>query len=230
MSTRYRSRKPPPDDSWQALSPVGRERFDAADQVAFVSRAKRDWLLRVHRHRLRREDLEDCLSQATLELVVSARAGAKFASALHLANVLEQRFLSRVADRRRALGGRSPMQAAMEHALVLGDPTQGEVDPVDSRPGIEELVMLRQRLDRLPKAAAQLSPEQRLVLASQVALQMGRAEFCARYGWSPEKYRKVAQRARARLRTFIEQEISDFDQRPVPAVAGVSERYVGTKL
>ena len=30
-------------------------------------------------------------------------------------------------------------------------------------------------------------------------MQMGRAEFCRRYGWTPEKYRKVAQRARTRL-------------------------------
>jgi hypothetical protein len=37
-------------------------------------------LLRVHRHRLRREDLEDCYGQATLELVILARGGRAFAS------------------------------------------------------------------------------------------------------------------------------------------------------
>ncbi len=94
------------------------------------------------------EDLEDCFSQATLELLSGVRAGAKFASTFHLANVLEQRFRSRIVDRRRALSGRSPMLAAMEQALVLGDPGQGEVDPADVRLGVEDLVMLRLRLDQ----------------------------------------------------------------------------------
>jgi hypothetical protein len=44
--------------------------------VAHVARAKRELLLRVHRHRLRREDLEDCFSQATLELLANARRGS----------------------------------------------------------------------------------------------------------------------------------------------------------
>jgi hypothetical protein len=35
--------------------------------VARVSAAKRDVPLRAHRHRLGREDLEDCFSQATLD-------------------------------------------------------------------------------------------------------------------------------------------------------------------
>jgi hypothetical protein len=42
--------------------------------VARVSALKRDVLLRVHRHRLGFEDLEDCYSQATLELVSRAHA------------------------------------------------------------------------------------------------------------------------------------------------------------
>ncbi len=29
------------------------------------------------------------------------------------------------------------------------------------------------------------------------------AQFCERFGWSKEKYRKVAQRARARLRELL---------------------------
>ena len=32
---------------------------------------------------------------------------------------------------------------------------------------------------------------------------MSRGEFCRRYNWSTEKYRKVAQRARARLRRLM---------------------------
>jgi hypothetical protein len=44
-----------------------------------VASAKRGLLLRVHRHRLRHEDLEDCYSQATLELIAHVRAGRSFA-------------------------------------------------------------------------------------------------------------------------------------------------------
>lgn len=47
---------------------------DPAELVAYVSALKRDVLLRVHRHRLGFEDLEDCYSQATLELVSRAHA------------------------------------------------------------------------------------------------------------------------------------------------------------
>jgi hypothetical protein len=52
---------------------------------------------------------------------------------------------------------------------------------------------------------ADLSPDQRLVLHSQVNLQMEVHEFCSRYGWSAEKFRKVAQRARRRLRALVEE-------------------------
>jgi hypothetical protein len=61
-------------------------RSDPAQEVALVARARRELLLRVHGHRLRREDLEDCYSQATLELVALARKGREFASRLHVAN------------------------------------------------------------------------------------------------------------------------------------------------
>ena len=56
----------------QGLAAMAAERpspgDDPAEAVARVSAAKRDVLLRVHRHRLGFEDLEDCFSQATLEL------------------------------------------------------------------------------------------------------------------------------------------------------------------
>jgi hypothetical protein len=87
---------------------------DPAELVAHVSAAKRDVLLRVHRHRLGFEDLEDCFSQATLGLISRARA---FVGEAHIANALEQRFLSRISDRRRALSGRTPIQAATHDAL-----------------------------------------------------------------------------------------------------------------
>lgn len=156
-----------------------------------MAQARRELLLRAHRHRLRREDLEDCYSQATLELLAHARKHGAFSTRAHAENVLEQRFLSRVYDRRRALTGRSPMQAALHTALSLGGAGESEVEIVDERADVERLAMLRFELGLLERVAPALSGDQRLVLACQVGLQMTRGEFCRRYGWSPEKYRKV---------------------------------------
>jgi hypothetical protein len=58
-----------------------------------VAQAKREILLRVHRRRLRREDLEDAYSQATLELIVLARRGRVFESRKHVANALAQDYV-----------------------------------------------------------------------------------------------------------------------------------------
>jgi DNA-directed RNA polymerase specialized sigma24 family protein len=176
---------------------------DPAEQVALVARAKRGALLRAHRHRLRAEDLEECLSQATLELLAAVRAGRRLSGSVHLANALEQRFLSRVRDRRRALGGRSPLQAALEDALPLGGFGEREVEISDPRADIHQLVARRMELERLLAVASGLSRDQRLVLRHQVC-GGSRAEFCRDYGWSFEKYRKVAQRGRAHLRALME--------------------------
>jgi hypothetical protein len=92
--------------------------LDPAEEIAIVACARRELLLRANRFRLRLEDLEDCYSQATLELIALVRNGGAFANRLHVANALELRFLSRVRDRRRALCGRSPMQAALETAAT----------------------------------------------------------------------------------------------------------------
>jgi hypothetical protein len=194
--------------------------LDPAEEVALVARDRRELLLRVHRHRLRREDLEDCYSQATLELVAHARRGGRFAGTLHLANTLEQRFVSRIHDRRRALSGRSPMQAELERAMSLGLPEETHIEVVDQRADIERLVILRQQLRDVQSFARELSEDQRLVLAAQVG-QIARIEFCRHYGWSTEKYRKVAQRARARLRSLIADELA------VPLVAHASEGETG---
>lgn len=188
-----------------------------------MARAKREVLLRVHRHRLRVEDLEDCYSQATLELLAHARRGGRFASRLHLANVIEQRFLSRIRDRRRALSGRSAMQAALEAAMSLDSVDEGQIDVVDVRAELETLVIMRQDLRRVGSLAQELSVDQRLVLSSQIGLQMTRAEFCRLHGWTPEKYRKVAQRGRARLRSLMAREESG-----VPPAARTSEGETGT--
>jgi DNA-directed RNA polymerase specialized sigma24 family protein len=188
--------------------------------VALVARAKREILLRAYRHRLRREDLEDCLSQATLELVARARTGRDFSGTAHLANALEQRFLSRIVDRRRALAGRSPMQTALEGAMSLDGLGDQETDVVDPRADVERVVLVRLELHRLQEAACRLTPDQRLVLGSQIALDMDRAEFCRRTGWSYEKYRKVAQRGRARLRVLMS----------VPVAGPLSEKDIETHL
>ncbi|MGH2855082.1 MAG: hypothetical protein ACRDLF_12930 [Solirubrobacteraceae bacterium] len=183
--------------------------------MALVAHARREGLLRAHRHMLRREDLEDCLSQAVFELLARAHQGQRFSSREHLANALEQRFVSRMRDRRRALRGRSPLQAALEGALPLGGPGEREVELADPRAEVHTLVAHRLQLRRVTQLAPRLTPDQQLVLVCQVALGMDRAEFCHRYGWSFEKYRKVALRARARLRRLLETEPWDAGE-PAP--------------
>jgi DNA-directed RNA polymerase specialized sigma24 family protein len=203
----------------------GAPSLDAAEEVALVAHSRRELLLRAHRFRLRAEDLEDCYSQATLELLTHARAGGSFSSRLHLANAIEQRFVSRIHDRRRALSGRSPMQAALETAMSIDGVNDEQFDVVDARAELEQLVILRQELRAVQSLVQALTPEQRLVLACQVGLQMAPREFCRRFGWSPEKYRKVAQRGRARLRGLMASEESD-----VPSERRSSEENTGTNL
>jgi DNA-directed RNA polymerase specialized sigma24 family protein len=204
--------------SWPAGERPSWARRDPAEELALVAAARRELLLRVHHYRLAREDLEDCYSQATLELLAHARTHATCSTRAHAEHLLEQRFLSRVHDRRRALTGRSPMQAALHTALSLGGAGEGEVEIVDERADVERLAMLRFELRLLERVAPALSSDQRLVLACQVGLQMSRGEFCLRYGWSPEKYRKVAQRARQRLRHLLaeEAEPASFSASAVP--------------
>ena len=164
-----------------------------------MARSRRELLLASHRRRLGREDLEDCYSQATLELLTRARRGEGFSDAAHIANALEQKFLSRIHDRRRALNGRSPIQAALAGSLPLaGGASCGGVDVADARADVERLAFLRHDLRSIVRLSHELSGDQRLVLASQLSGE-GCAEFCRKHGWSKDKYRKVAQRARARL-------------------------------
>jgi DNA-directed RNA polymerase specialized sigma24 family protein len=177
--------------------------LDPEEAVGLVARSRRELLLAAHRHRLGREDLEDCYSQATLELLARARRGGEFANRAHIGNALEQRFLSRIHDRRRALCGRSPIEAAIVAALPLGSCDGDEVDIPDARADVERLILLRDDLRRIRELARELSEDQRLVLASQLTRDIGRREFCQTHGWSPEKYRKVAQRARVRLTRML---------------------------
>jgi DNA-directed RNA polymerase specialized sigma24 family protein len=173
--------------------------LDPAEAVALVARSRRELLLAVHRHRLQREDLEDCYSQATLELLRSSTRRGAFSNHAHIANALEQRLLSRIHDRRRALSGRSPIEAAMATALPLGGCHEHEVDIPDIRADVEQLALLRHDLRRISEVAQELSHDQRLVLKSQLLRDMDCGEFCRAHGWTQEKYRKVAQRGRARL-------------------------------
>lgn len=173
--------------------------------MARVALARRDLLLRAHRHRLRTEDLEDCYSQATLELIQRARSGTPFANPAHIANALEQKLLSRINDRRRALAGRSPIEAALGQAVTLEPPEGGTGQLADPGPGVDEQVAIRSELRILREIASELTPDMRLVLAHQVGLGTECQTFCRLYRWSPEKFRKVAQRARRRLFALTEE-------------------------
>jgi hypothetical protein len=188
--------------------------------VAAVAAAKREVLLRVHRHRLRREDLEDAYAQASLELVVLARRGRPFASRGHIANSLEQRFLARVQDRRRAVSGRSPIAAALEGAVSLGA-SDDVIDLPDERADPLRVAIARDELARMRGHLSALTHDQRLLLESQLS-EITCEEMCATQGWTREKYRKVAQRARGRMRSLM----TDGDAVPLSRVG--SEQTPGT--
>jgi DNA-directed RNA polymerase specialized sigma24 family protein len=178
---------------------------DPAEAVARVVVEKRYVLLRSYRAWLRPEDLEDCLSQAALELVVRARrAGSGFQSAAHIANALEQKLRSRIYDRQRATSGKSAIETALARALPLEEADGQVVGVADRRADTERLVEARVDLRRLLTLARRLTPDQRLVLFARVVLDMSATEFCERHAWSLEKYRKIDQRGRAKLRLATE--------------------------
>lgn len=150
------------------------------------------------------EELEDCYSQAVLELLLAVRAGRVFSNHRHTANALHQRFDARIRDRRRALAGRSGIEAALSTALSLGHPEADGIEPADVRADVEQLVEDRWQLRLLTHAAEQLSADQRLVLRNQLTGELAPRELCRREGWTLESHRKLAQRARARLRRLLE--------------------------
>ncbi len=194
------------------------------EAVARVAAARRDRLLRVNRRRLRWEDLEDCYSQATLELVTRAQRDP-FASPDHIVHALEQKFSSRIDDRRRAIGGRSPIEAAIARAVAVDAPDDGAGELEDRTAEVVRQVAGRIEVRRLREVAAELSHDQRLVLACQISLGLDCAEFCRRYGWTHEKFRKVAQRARTRLRALVaEYELGDRCRRLEPDVLAYGSR------
>ena len=79
------------------------------------------------------------------------------------------------------------------------------VGVADRRADTERLVEARVDLRRLLTLAPRLTPDQRLVLFARVALDMSATEFCERHAWSSEKYRKIDQRGRAKLRLALAQ-------------------------
>lgn len=191
------------DKSAMALAPRSKT-GDPAELVAAVAHARRPLLMRVHGRRLRFEDLEDCFSQATLELVARARR-RPFESVQHVENALEQKFASRINDRRRALGGRSAIEAALAGAVSVESPGSAAGELADPSAEVLNRLSSRAEVRRLREVAGELSADQRLVLACQVSLGMDCSEFCERFGWTSEKFRKVAQRARARLRSLVDE-------------------------
>jgi DNA-directed RNA polymerase specialized sigma24 family protein len=117
------------------------------------------------------------------------------------------------------------MRAALELAIPLDALDDAEVQVVDRRAELERTVLLRDELAQVERLAGLLTFDQRLVLAAQVA-GIDRDALCERYGWSAEKYRKVAQRARARLSRLMGG--GDLDSRDVPLSPAASEGKSGT--
>jgi DNA-directed RNA polymerase specialized sigma24 family protein len=200
---------------------------DPADAVAQVAAARRERMLRVHRRRLRREDLEDCYSQATLELIARSRR-APFESREHITNALDQKFASRIEDRRRAISGRSGIEAALARAVSVETREHAGSEVEDPTASVERQVLARAEVHRVRELAEELTADMKLVLACQVSLGMGAQEFCRRFGWSSEKYRKVAQRARLRLRRLlVEYELGERCARLEPDLIAMSAGTAG---
>jgi DNA-directed RNA polymerase specialized sigma24 family protein len=199
---------------------------DPAEAVGRVADEKRGVLLRVYRQWLRREDLEDCYGQATLELLQRARREDGFQGRAHIANALEQKLCSRIHDRRRALAGRSALECALAGALQLGAEGRGAVDVPDPRAGVEDRVFSRLELRRLLRLSRGLTRDQRLVLACQLQVDNSTRELSERLGWSQEKYRKVAQRGRARLRLLAQEAEQVKEPHTSHKTGGVGDRNV----
>lgn len=194
------------------------EARDPAESIAAVALGKRALLLHLYRMRLRREDLEDCYSQAMLELVAFVRAGGTFANARHESSAIELRFASRVRDRRRALAGRSPMQSALESALALADGDGDGVSVADWRADVERVVLARDEMRRVRHAVGELTPDQRIALGAQLGpRELSASQLCSEYGWSVEKYRKLSQRGRTRLRQLLQRDEASDVRRAGPA-------------
>jgi hypothetical protein len=101
------------------------------------------------------------------------------------------------------VGGRSPIEAALAHALPLAVCDSPEYSPAAEGCDVERIALVRHELRRIVELSRALTRDQRLVLASQLDSRHSPPAFCAEQGWTLEKYRKVAQRARARLTSLL---------------------------
>lgn len=114
-----------------------------------VLRDKRAILIRAYRLWLNRDDLEEIYSQASLE-VWQRSIREPFKSPEHIRRALEQKFQSRIFDRRRAINGRSPdasYRADTQLELLVSEPVS------DS---LEHLCEQRERILRGLKTGATL--------------------------------------------------------------------------
>jgi DNA-directed RNA polymerase specialized sigma24 family protein len=166
--------------------------------VAREALALRATLLRVHAHRALDVDLEDIYSQAVIELLLRARRDPTLATRAHVRNALRQKLEGRISDHRRAIAGRSAAAAGRATALPLDAFCESLANDEDTAASALARVELREILG----ASKALSADQRAALASVAAGEHPRA-CCQRKGWSIDKYRKLVQRGRARLRAQL---------------------------
>jgi hypothetical protein len=123
-------------------------------------------LLAAHRSAASREELEDLYSQSVLELLLRVRRDATFHTPTHLANALRLRFASRITDYRRAVAGRSPVEAALTRATRLDDPDSTGVAAADD---VASQVLARERAHELLVALNELPLVQRDALLAEAA-------------------------------------------------------------
>jgi DNA-directed RNA polymerase specialized sigma24 family protein len=174
-----------------------------SDLIAREALALRATLIRANRSSASREDLEDLYSQAVLELLARAERDPTLTSPDHIRRALRQKFDSRILDHHRAAAGRSPATHARARTRPLDDTLNQHVGDPD---GLDQLVA-RETLRELAAAIRELTRDQQLVLASQLNGETPR-ECCRHTGWTIDKYRKTAQRARARLRAHTRSALS----------------------
>jgi len=166
-----------------------------SELIAREALALRATLIRAYRSSASREDLEDLYSQAVIELLARAERDPTLTSPDHIRHALRQKFDSRILDHHRAVAGRSPATHARARTRPLDDTLHQHAG---ERDGLDQLIA-RETLRELAAAIRELTPDQQLVLASQLNGETPR-DCCGHTGWTIDKYRKTAQRARARLR------------------------------
>ncbi len=178
--------------------------LDGSEVLASVLARKGALLLRAHRRRLGREDLE------TVSAMRCSSSSAAPASARSRARRTRPTRSSSVSCRAsptasaRSVG--SLRERMLRGATRVDDDAADEAREAvaDARADIVAQVLGRDELRRIEELFAQLSRDQRLLLAHELHGRLEAADFCRRMGWSEDKYRKVGQRARARLRALKE--------------------------